>query len=212
MQGRKRERAVQPGSWDGARFTRRQACSLVGFSFGALAGSIGLARPAAAAASAPGIRYVVTDRRYAESVLFGAALAERGADRLEVTDGLTRLWSAALAPLWQGASGAVAGLTRTATWAGLAEQARSAGRRSILVGHHVLFEGDSLAAHSLTLTQPSSAIVPLLERCGHAWPQAMAAFAAGYNAGACRIADARHHSKVSAGAPVSHVLTSWIIA
>lgn len=158
------------------------------------------------------IRYVVTDRRHAESLLFAAPLVERGAHRLEVTDGLTRLWREALTPLWQGQSGAVAGLTQTETWAGLAEQARSAGRRSVLVGHHTFLGGEGAAAHSLTLTQATPGIVPALTRCGDAWPQAMAEFAAHYRAGERRAAKVCHPSTAHASTPISRVLTSWIIA
>lgn len=192
--------------------TRRGACSLAaGLSVGAFAG-IGGARAVIANAAAPEIRYVVTDRRYSESLIFGATLMEFGAARLEVTDGLTRLWSEALAPLWQGKSGAVAGLTLSETWAGLAEQARSDGRRSVLIGHHVLFEGENRRAHNLTLTQASPGIVPALERSGDAWQQVMAKFAAHYSCGGHRIANARHRSAAYVSAPVSLALTSWIIA
>lgn len=206
-------RRAGSGAWSEARLTRRAACALgAGLSLGAFSGvAMGLT-PAVTASAGAGIRYVVTDRRYPESLQFAAALAERGAGRLEVTDGLTRLWRAALVPLWQGKSGAVAGLTRTETWAGLAEQARSAGRRSILVGHHVIFEEDGATAHSLTLTQPTPGIVPALERCGDAWPQGLADFAAHYRTGGRRTARACHRAEIHAGAPVSRVLTSWIIA
>lgn len=202
-----------PDAWRAVRLTRRAACGLAaGLSAGAFAGIARGETADATPADGPDIRYVVTDRRHAESLLFAAPLVERGALRLEVTDGLTRLWRAALAPLWQGKSGVVAGLTLTATWTCLAEQARSAGRRSILVGHHALAEGREAAAHSLALTQATPGIVPALTRCGDAWPQAMAEFAAHYRVGGGRPAKVRHRPAAHAAAAVSRVLTSWIIA
>lgn len=71
------------------------------------------------------IRYIVTDRRYPESLAHARALAVQGAKTLEVSDGLTRLWQENLLPLWQQGEGAVAGLTTRAVWQCLAEQARS---------------------------------------------------------------------------------------
>lgn len=198
---------------DEARLTRRAACALgVGLSFGALSGAA-MGRTSVTTASAGAdICYVVTDRRHRESLQFAGPLMERGALRLEVTDGLTRLWREALVPLWQGGSGAVAGLTQTETWGGLAEQARSAGRRSVLVGHHAFSSGAGGAAHSLTLTQTTPGIVPALARCGDAWPQGLAEFAAHYGTGGRRAAKVCHPSAAYPGTLNSRVLTSWIIA
>lgn len=158
------------------------------------------------------IGYVVTDQRSVQSLAFGAALVDQGAERLELTDGLTRLWRDNLVPLWKGKSGAVAGLTLTQTWAGLAEQARSAGRRSVLVGHHFLVEGGGAATHSMSLTRPTPGLVPLLERFGEAWPQALAKFSARYPTGDRRTPDACHGRAPVASASVVQILTSWIIA
>jgi len=72
-----------------------------------------------------GIRYVVTDKRYAQSLAFARVHVARGSQMLELTDGLTRMWRQSLEPLWRHRGGAVAGLTTRATWQALAEQARS---------------------------------------------------------------------------------------
>ncbi|GAB7549456.1 hypothetical protein [Cupriavidus basilensis] len=71
------------------------------------------------------IRYIVTDRRFSESLAHARALAVQGGTTLDVSGGLTRLWQENLQPLWQRREGAVAGLTTRSVWHCLAEQARS---------------------------------------------------------------------------------------
>lgn len=78
-----------------------------------------------AMADLSGIRYIVTDKRHAQSLAFAQPYIAQGSQALEVTDGLTRVWQQSLEPLWQQRGGAVAGLTMRATWEILAEQARS---------------------------------------------------------------------------------------
>jgi hypothetical protein len=101
---------------------------------GSIAALAAVAHPSlfAAAPSAPAtgpspfdIRYIVTDRRYPQSLAHAEALAAQCGRTLEVSDGLTRLWQENLLPLWQQGEGAVAGLTTRAVWDCLAEQARS---------------------------------------------------------------------------------------
>lgn len=82
------------------------------------------------------IRYVVTDRRLPQSLAFGEAYAASGGTRLEVTEGLTRLWQESLAPLWRERGGAVAGFTTREVWHCLAEQARSQSHRTIMLQQH----------------------------------------------------------------------------
>lgn len=77
------------------------------------------------------IRYVVTDRRYQESLAFGQLCRSAGGMPLEVTDGLTKLWREVLKPLWSEHGGAVAGLTTREVWHCLAEQARSQSHRTV---------------------------------------------------------------------------------
>ena len=71
------------------------------------------------------VRYVVTDRRYPQSLAYAQELGSHKVIRLEVTEGLTRLWQEQLDPLWQVGNGAVTGLTTRAVWECLAEQART---------------------------------------------------------------------------------------
>jgi len=108
-------------------------------STGATAALAAVAHPAvfAAVTSAPvelpsllDIRYIVTDRRYPQSLAHATALSVHGGGRLEVTDGLTRMWQESLQALWQQHEGAVAGLTTRAVWECLAEQARGHGCRT----------------------------------------------------------------------------------
>lgn len=79
------------------------------------------------------VRFVVTDRRLPESLAFAIEHAKKGSARLEVTDGLTRLWQQSLVPLWREQGGAVVGLTTREVWHCLAEQARSQSRRTVLL-------------------------------------------------------------------------------
>ena len=82
----------------------------------------------AAPATAPSpfdIRYIVTDRRYPQSLAHAEMLAAQCGRTLDVSAGLTRLWQENLLPLWRQGEGAVAGLTTRAVWQCLAEQARS---------------------------------------------------------------------------------------
>jgi hypothetical protein len=79
------------------------------------------------------VRFVVTDRRLPQSLAFAIEHAEKGSARLEVTNGLTRLWQESLMPLWREQGGAVAGLTTREVWHCLAEQARSQSRRTVVL-------------------------------------------------------------------------------
>ena len=82
------------------------------------------------------IRYVITDSRHAQSLEFGRRLSSTGSTRLEITDGVTKLWQESLAPLWRGRGGAVAGLTTREAWHCLAEQARSQAHRTVVLRQH----------------------------------------------------------------------------
>lgn len=79
------------------------------------------------------VRYVVTDRRYPQSLAFARTVKAPAASQLEVTEGLTRMWQDSLEPLWERDGGAVVGLTTIAVWHCLAEQGRSQGRSSRLL-------------------------------------------------------------------------------
>lgn len=193
-----------------ARVTRRAACSL-GAGLAAMAW-VGAPAGRACAAERRAIRYVLTDRRYAPSLDYGATLARQGAERLEVTDGLTHLWREALVRLWREQAGAIAGLTQRGTWACIAEQARSCGRRSVLVGLHALDAGGNASGHLVTASAPALAGADALETCGAAWPRVMAALAMQHApkqaVGADRQFPAASPAKVLP--PVS--LVSWVIA
>lgn len=192
------------------RLTRREACSLgLGLSAGAILG----ASPVSATRAAPAsVRYVITDSRHAESLAFGRVMCSHGAQWLEITDGLTRLWRDALLPLWQAGGGAIAGITTQGACTGIAEQARSWGRRPVLIGHHSIVEGGADTAH---LVRASRAVVngaPALERCGAAWPEMMACLVIQRPASADRLMGSHvYHSPALAGSPAATSLVSWII-
>lgn len=202
--------AASSGPLDELKMTRRAACMLgAGLSASAL---FGLSPSPGLAAETGGIRYVVTDRRHPQSLEFGEVLARRGARPLEVTEGLTRLWQEALLPLWREEGGQVAGITRPETWACIAEQARSSGRRSILVGHHDLAAHGEAAAHLLTAPRPILDHAAVLETCGTAWPQVMAVLASQCRARTRPVARQQYRNPAEAGPASTIALTSWIIA
>lgn len=202
--------AASAGVLDDLKLTRRAACMLgAGLSAGAL---FGLSALPGLAAETGGIRYVVTDRRHAQSLEFGEFLVGQGVRRLEVTEGLTRLWQEALVPLWREKGGEVAGMTRPETWACIAEQARSGGRRSILVGHHDLAARGAAAEHTLSAPRPVLDHAAVLESCGAAWPEVMAGLALHCRAGTRPAGRQQYRSPAETGSASTIALTSWIIA
>lgn len=192
--------------------TRRSLCKMGAVSAAALLNLGGAAALAADTAGPSTLSYVITDRRFAQSLTFGSMLAEQGAQTLEVTSGLTRLWREALLPLWQGKGGAIAGITDHGTWACIAEQARSHGRRSILVGRHAVASTDGPASHLLTMAEPPAKVVALLDRGGDAWPNIMADLIARYPIAARPVPNLRHQGPVAIGSNPVINMTSWIIA
>jgi hypothetical protein len=199
---------------DGLTLTRRGACSLgLAITGGALGiGALGLGASCASATELPAMRYVVTDRRHVQSLEFSAVLIRQGVPPLEVTDGLTRLWREALLPLWQEKGGAVAGLTERGTWDCIAEQARSAMRRPILVAHHAVAEGGEAAAHLVSAPSAALRSARALDRCGRDWPRAMAQLAIRCTADGRLEAGEPYRSPALADPLPSLSLVSWIIA
>lgn len=82
------------------------------------------------------IRFVVTDRRLPQSMVFAQQYTETGSTPLEITEGLTQMWQQSLEPLWRERNGAVAGLTTREVWECLAEQARSQSHRTVVLQQH----------------------------------------------------------------------------
>jgi hypothetical protein len=138
------ERGDEPGdpapSEEKVWVTSRRAVLRAGALAGVAAAG-GLTTVAATAAPPLRVRYVVADRRIAESLAFASVLEEQGAERLDVSDGLTRLWRARLLPHWENAEGPVAGLTSPAVWDCLSQQARDHFRKARLLGRHVVADG-----------------------------------------------------------------------
>lgn len=125
-----------PGhGWTTSRRSVLRAGALAG-----LAAAGGLAASTVATEPAARVRYVVADRRLRESLTFARVLQERGAERLDVTDGLTRLWRERLAPHWRNPQGVVAGLTSQAVWDCLSQQAGDHFRKARLLGRHVVVD------------------------------------------------------------------------
>jgi hypothetical protein len=203
-------RAETVDAHDPMRLTRRTVCSLgAGMSVFAL---FGLSGPRADAAERYYIRYVLTDCRYAQSLEFGNILCRRGSKRLEVTDGLTRLWLNALVPLWRQKKGAIAGLTLRETWFCMAEQARGQGRRSVLVGQHALATDAGATNH--VLTAPSTVLkrAVVLEKNIEPWPRVMARLAIECPTNLRASSNERFQNSPTAATAPPVPLTSWIIA
>lgn len=195
------------------KMDRRTACSLI-------AGSAATALPilgGRASATAPfgeamEIRYVLSDKRYLESLQFAEILTRHGAIALEVTDGMTSLWREALVPLWHGGSGAVAGLTRRETWTCVAEQARSHARKSIFAGRHMLSVDGRVAEHYLTGTPSMIADSTMLEKSGRTWPLVVADLAMrGLAKGPLADRVIKGSATTEASVPPAF-LTSWVVA
>lgn len=199
----------------GAELSRRAACGLIAGAaaasmpdLGACAPAIVVSRPGA------GIRYVLSDRRYPESLQFAAMLRRHGAIALEVTDGLTSLWRNALVPLWRGESGgAVAGLTRPETAACVTEQARSHARRPVLAGGHGLSARGQAVEHHLTGAPSTIADAAMLETSAQAWPLVMANLAERCLEGERRATVSGRFAERggAAGSVASALLASWVI-
>lgn len=141
--------------------TDRRAVLRAG-AIASVAAAGGLTR-AASAVPAARVRYVVADRRIAESLAFASVLEAKGAERLDIADGLTRLWRARLLPHWEKREGSVAGLTSLAVWDCLSQQARDHFRKARLLGRHAVADGAGtaglgawpiLAAHEVCAALP----------------------------------------------------------
>lgn len=157
------------------------------------------------------IPYVLTDRRFRQSVEFGNALSTRGSQPFEVTAGLTAIWRQVLVPLWATPGGAVAGLTSREVWECVAEQARSHGRRSVLVGFHGSDPQSGAAGHWLQGPPQLLKSAAALEGSNEAWPLTMAALVTRCNKGALACAGEWRSSAALPNAPPASSLVSWII-
>lgn len=198
------------GSSAGLRVTRRKACA-IGLSAAAGAALPPLAAAPALAAAPSALRFAISDRRHPESLAFAEALAGHGVRRLETTGGLTRLWLEDLLPLWRGKGGAIAGITLFPTFVGLAEQARSHGRRSTLLAQHAIGADGAPAAH-LARVQNILPATGLLQQCGGAWPQLMAEIVLRRDAlGTPTAIRRRPPQQGGADAVADRTLVSWII-
>ncbi len=204
----------EAGCLDGyerVKLSRRTVCSL-GAGLSAIA-LLGLPEVRAFAAQRYDIRYVLTDKRYAQSMVFGNSLLRQGSTRLEITDGLTRLWLDALVPLWRRKEGAIAGLTLRETWVCVAEQARSCGRRSVLVGRHALAADGNVTNHTLSAPRIVLNDAATLVSGKEQWPHVMARLITQCptNDRCPASAEQFQSSSAAVAAPSAH-LVSWIIA
>lgn len=209
------ETAVEGPVPKAAMISRRNACGIIaGLAATPLPGLLWPALAAGVRRGRDDIRYVLTDRRFPESLEFAAAFQHLGVSTLEITDGLTNLWRNALVPLWREKGGAVAGLTRREAWVCVAEQARSSGRKSVLCGRHAFSENGGVMDHYLSGSPSTLADAAALDNCGTAWPGVAADLAM-----RCPVGDRRTSAggrfagpdRAMQAAP-SFFLVSWVIA
>lgn len=106
-----------------------------GLAGGLIAATMSAAGPSLAAEPAA-VRYVVFDTRLEASRKFARMAQARGAEALDIAEGLTRLWREHLIPHWQSDSRAVIGLTTRAVWDCMAIQSRDHFRRPCLLDLH----------------------------------------------------------------------------
>lgn len=158
-----------------------------------------------------GIRYVVTDKRISASLAFAAWLENGGTQSLEVTEGLTTLWSEVLVPHWRSSGDAVAGLTSIGVWDALSQQAQQQFRRARILDTHCVDPSGRAKGHALEQDEAGTAAA-LAEGLEHKdWPLALALNAeacrqlAPTQASFCRIGNTQRHS-----ADTRHFV-SWII-
>lgn len=156
----------------GAPLSRRSilggACVLSAMAFTEQASGVRLC------ATTNGFSFVVTDNRFSPSIDFGQRLSSGGSERLEVTKGLTKLWSERLAPHWRAPTGAVAGLTSWAVWEGLSEQSYGQFRRARIIGTHEFDLATNASSHDLTIESRTDAILADPQLRGAKWPLAIA--------------------------------------
>jgi hypothetical protein len=125
---------------------------------------------------------------------------------------LTRLLLDALVPLWHQKEGAIAGLTLRETWVCVAEQARSCGRRSVLVGRHALAMDGSVTNHVLSAPMPVLDRAAALEKNIEPWPHVMAHLVMQCPINMRPFSDERFQSPATVETAPSVPLASWIIA
>lgn len=156
-------------------------------------------------------RYIITDRRHVESLEFCNVFTAHGATRLEVTDGLTQIWQDVLVPHWREPSGVIAGMTSRGVWNCLAEQARSQGRRSVLIGRHAIEPNASAAVHFITAPPAALNIAATLDGRRHVWPEVMARLVRSCSPDE-RARGGEWRSELTLPSQeVAHSLVSWII-
>lgn len=126
----------------------------------------GLIASTATAVPAARVRYVVADRRIAESLAFASVLEARGAERLDVADGLTRIWRTRLLPHWEKPEASVVGLTSLGVWHCLSQQAADHFRKARLLGRHSIAqdaEASGMSAWPILAARDACAGIPVRE-------------------------------------------------
>ncbi|WP_066552997.1 hypothetical protein [Croceicoccus bisphenolivorans] len=149
--------------------------ALLGVGATALAGAALAPLLTARAATGTGsVRFVIVDRKHAQSRRFASAMAAEGAEALDVNDGLTALWSQRLVPLWRNPQGAVVGLTTRSVWDGLSQQAMGQFRKARLIGIHHIDQSHGRARHSVEVPASRRAMLASGGFDTAAWPDRIA--------------------------------------
>jgi hypothetical protein len=167
---------------------------------------------ARAAVSRQTIRFIVVDGRISESKALAAALSREGAQRLEVTSGLTAVWKDHLYPHWQGSrGGAVVGLTTRSVWDGLSQQAHGQFRRGRIIGVHQIGATSKNCQHRIEAHVRASITTSGLALSSEQWPQEVAQIMAQYSQQRGCPREAKHFGPAIPAQDLRHQLVSWII-
>jgi hypothetical protein len=180
-------------------------------SVAALQASPSLARMASSGGNA--LRYVLIDPRSEESISFARAAAASGAEILDLSQGLTRVWADYLCPFWRSSDGrqAVSGLTSRQVWSCLSEQARGERRRSVFLAHHRFEPRSGLVAHSVQGPSGISRVLPIIATSGPAWPVAFAEAASICVGAGGRLSTIRQVCSIGSAGQSMPNHTSWVI-
>jgi hypothetical protein len=169
------------------------------------------AMPIAARAAVPrqAIRFVIADQRFRESKALGEKLSREGAQRLEVTSGLTAIWKDYLYPHWQRSEGgAVVGLTTRSVWDGLSQQAYGQFRKGRMIGLHQSGTTSEQCQHSI---EAPVRAMPNVELGAEHWPLEVAQLLTHVAQESSCFSQSRLIGQPIPAHKLRHQLISWII-
>jgi hypothetical protein len=180
-----------------------------------------LASPSAVRAANPSgiltVDAVVVDQRFEQSVEFGRALAQTGAQIYTMRGDVTDVWYSRLHPQWKVRGGVVAGLTGGGVLFCLERLGWDHGLRVVQRGLHQPFGADGIQ-HALLGKADWSALERDSANSVTPWPAALAAAIAGMHSPCPAVPSSRELRATCTTAPgrpgraIDTLLFSWVIA